>query len=151
MSRRTYPLAGNDGTWFRVVYVYTAPDGKEQRRYLGPYDAPAPARSEVTRRLRQWAEHLTDVPEETVTFDAWVEPVTVTNHPGVRYTDDWTPPAEGVERRARDRAIASVADALTDDVPGCCYPLVDAIRRLARGTALVSDVRDELGEGWEDL
>jgi hypothetical protein len=56
----------------------------EKIRYQGLYDTIGPARAIVKRQSAIWAKHLIDIPEERVEFDAWVEPVTIINHPGVR-------------------------------------------------------------------
>lgn len=84
MSRNIGLFDGGSGTVYRAVLLHTTRGGIEHRRFRGLYDKPGPAHAIVTRELRIWAAHLVDIPEETVIFDAWVEPVTITNHPGVR-------------------------------------------------------------------
>ena len=56
-----------------------------------------------------------------------------------------------IDRQARLRAIAELARALGEGLPGDGWHLANAIVELARGTKTIDDVREELGEGWEGL
>lgn len=135
-------------TVYRAVAEWRTRKGTVRRNYSGVYGKPGPARGIVTRRLREWADHLADMPGETVVFDAWVEPVTVINHPGVRYTDDWAAPAD--DRDERLGAIAAIA-AASEDGPENPWLIAYATRRLADGSFTVAQAREWLGEGWESL
>lgn len=148
MSRSIGITDAVTATAFRAVGEHTTRAGNTQKRYAGLYDKAAHARAVVTRELGIWARHLGDIPEETVTFDAWVEPVTVINHPGVRYTNDWTPPANDVADRLG--AISALASA-SEDGPENPWAVAYATRRLADGDFTVAQARERLGEEWGDL
>lgn len=124
-------------------------DGERRLIYAGLHDTVGPARQRVT----WWREHpgyrIGHTRDEDVVFvDAWVEPVTVTNHPGVRYTDGWTPPADDVADRLG--AISALASA-SEDGPENPWAVAYATRRLADGDFTVAQAREFLGEGWESL
>lgn len=149
MSRHIGITGVVTSTVYRAVAEWRTRGGAVQRNCSGVYERPGPARGIVTRRLREWTRHLADIPEETVVFDAWVEPVTVTNHPGVRYVDGWMAPED--DRDERLKAISAIASAMEDGPGGDSWKLAHAIRRLADGDFSVDRVREWLGEGWESL
>ena len=148
MSRHIGITDAETTTAFRAVGEYLV-DGERRLIYAGLHDKVGPARQRVT----WWREHpgyrawIEPADAEVSFVDAWVEPVTVVNHPGVRYTNDWTPPANDVAERLK--AISEIADAI--DPPGDTWALTHAIVRLAKGTYTVAQAREWLGDGWETL
>lgn len=144
MSRRV-GLTG--GTAFRAVFRHTWNERRSAATaYRGLFDTPGPARAAVTRALREWERHLIDMPEETVVFDAWVEPVTIVHHPGVRYEDGWVAPKDDAAERLR--AVRSIVDPLLDSLVGDTWHPADMVRRLAAGTITPEDAFAELGPEW---
>lgn len=133
-------------TVYRAVGEYLV-DEESRKAYAGLYDTVGPARQRVT----WWRNHPTsrpsggDRPMPGVSWalvDAWIEPVTVTNHPGVRYTDDWPAPEN------RMAAIESIADALGDSLCGDEWHLSKAIRDIASGEMTPTQAYEFLGDEW---
>lgn len=147
MSRYIGISWGTGGTAYRAVGLYTV-NGVEKLIYAGLYDTPGAARQRVTWYVDHPGYRADHILGEDVRFvDAWVEPVAVINHPGVRYTDDWALPTD--DRDERLRAVAAIADAMNP--PGDQWTLTHAITRLATNEFTVDQAREWLGEGWEDL
>jgi hypothetical protein len=147
VSRAIGLTSATETTVYRAVGRYTV-DGVEKLIYAGLYDTPGAARQRVTwwRKhpgYRGPAEGRADA--EVSFVDAWVEPGTVTNHPGVRYGDDWHAPED------RLRAISAIASASEDGPGDDPWKVAYAIRRLADGDFTVAQAREWLGEGWESL
>lgn len=147
-------------TWvYRVVRVTRDPEKGEETRYIGLFDTPRPARTLVTKIHKVWEKHrvvtlgsyisLRDRESPIELVDAWVEPVTVTNHPGVRYENGWTPPED--DTRERLHAISAIASAMEDGPGDDPWRIAYAIRHLADGDFTVDRAREWLGEDWEDL
>lgn len=139
MSRRIGIYDGPGTTAYRSVVEFTTSDGRLERRFQGLYDTAAPARAHVARVLGQWAQHPVDGPEERVTFDAWVEPVSIVNHPGVRLgTDGWHPALYTAERLDE---IARIAENMIDAPPSIdTDEWARAVVALARGEMMPEDV-----------
>jgi hypothetical protein len=143
---------------YRVVRITRDPENGEATRYIGLFDTVAPARGLVTKMRKAWDTcRITtlnpfvgrrDYEDPTELVDAWVEPVTVTNHPGVRYEDGWTAPED--DTRERLHAVSAIASVLEDE-PEDPWKHAYAIRRLADGDFTVAQAREWLGEGWESL
>lgn len=133
-------------TVYRAVGEYLV-DGETRRVHAGLYDTVGPARQRVT----WWRNHPTsrpsggDRPMPGVSWalvDAWIEPVTVTNHPGVRYTDEWPAPEN------RMAAIASIADALADALCGSEWSKAYAVWEIASGEMTPAQAYEFLGAEW---
>lgn len=132
-----------EATVYRAVLEWRTPEGGVRRDYAGLYDTIGAARGYVTRNLSRWAGHVEGLPEEECAFDAWVEPVTVTNHPGR--------PVDGVEPvtpAQRSAAIERLADALADALCGDGWHVADAIRGIAAGRVTPAEAYASLGPEW---
>lgn len=149
MSRSIGITDAETTTAFRAVGEYLV-DGERRLTYAGLHDRVGPAKQAVTwwrnnPGYMEW-KRSTDVDVKFV--DAWVEPVTVTNHPGVRYEDGWMAPED--DTRERLHAISALASA-SEDGPENPWMVAYATRRLADGDFTVAQAREWLGEGWESL
>lgn len=136
-------------TVYRAVGEYLV-DGETRKVYAGLYDTAAPARQRVT----WWRNHPTsrpsgrDHPMPGVSWslvDAWVEPVTVTNHPGVRF--DESGHVTSAERLA---AILAISIALADSLCGDDWSLAQAIRDIASGEMTPAQAYEFLGDEWTE-
>lgn len=147
MSRLIGITCAETTTLYRAAFAYSRCEGRVTTTvYRGLYDKPGAARTMVTKALAGRPIGLGMPADDLV--DAWVEPVTIVNHPGVRYTDDWAAPADDTaDRRGAIEAIASVLE----DGPEDPWSLAYATRRLANGEFTVAQAREWLGEGWEEL
>lgn len=149
MSREIGLTSAIGTTVYRAVGRYTV-DGVEKLIYAGLYDTPGAARQRVTWYVNHPGYRAGHCMGEDLRFvEAWVEPVTVTNHPGVRYESGWTPPAD--DTRERLHAISAIASAMEDGPGDDPWKLAYATRRLADGDFTVAQAREWLGEGWESL
>lgn len=155
MSRRVAVTEERQATAYRVVRVTVTPEGRKVVRYIGLFDTPAPARALVTRtrKAAETGRPLNRVANadpwgaessEGTLSDVWTEPVTLVNHPDVRYTDDWKPADEAAERMG---AISSIASVLEDGPPDT-WKLAHAIRRLADREFTVAQAWEWLGDEW---
>lgn len=158
MSRHIAVSEARTTRAYRVVRITRDPENGEATRYIGLFDTPRPARMLVTKIHNAWEKHRVttmgpyiskrDRESPTELVDAWVEPVTVTNHPGVRYEDGWMSPEDDAAERMR--AISVIASA-SEDGPEDPWKIAHTIRRLATGEFTVAQAREWLGEGWESL
>lgn len=148
MSRRIGITDRVTSTAYRAVGEYLV-DGETLLIYAGLYDTPGAARQRVTWYRGHPGYRAGHPMSEDVHFvDAWVEPVTVTNHPGVRYEDGWTAPKDDTAERFH--AISAIAS-VVEDGPEDPWKHAYAIRRLADGDFTVARAREWMGEDWEDL
>jgi hypothetical protein len=145
MARSIGLTDGRETTAYRAVMEWRTPEEAVRRDYAGLYDTPGAARGLVTRELSRWARHLVDHPEEECTFDAWAEPVTVTNHPG-KPVDG----AEPVTPAQRLTAIERIANALTDSLCGDEWHVTEAIRDIAAGRMTPAEAYEFLGSEWRE-
>lgn len=158
MSRHIAVSEARTTRAYRVVRVTRDPENGEATRYIGLFDTVGPARGMVTKIHKAWEKYRVttlspfigkrDHDDPTELVDCWVEPVTVINHPGVRYTDGWMSPED--DTRERLHAVSAIASVM-EDGPEDPWKHAYAIRRLADGEFTVAQAREWLGEGWEDL
>lgn len=148
MTRSVGLTDAAETTVYRAVGEYLV-DGETRKVHAGLYDTAGPARQRVT----WWRNHPTSRPSGGARpvpgvswslVDAWVEPVTVTNHPGVRFDE-----SGHVTSSERLAAILQLSIALTDSLCGDDWSLAQAIRDLAGGEATPTGAYAFLGDGWE--